>query len=55
MRKQLENILEKSMFASRWLLAPIYIVLSLTLFIIMVKVIQEFVHEFSPFSGNVYK
>ena len=49
MRKQLENLLEKSMFSSRWLLAPIYIVLSLTLFIIMVKVIQEFIHEFSHF------
>ena len=49
MRKQLENLLEKSMFSSRWLLAPIYIVLSLTLFIIMVKVIQEFIHEISHF------
>ena len=49
MGKQLENILEKSMFSSRWLLAPIYIVLSLTLFVIMVKVIQEFIHEFSHF------
>ena len=49
MRKQLENLLEKSMFSSRWLLAPIYIVLSLTLFIIMVKVLQEFIHEFTHF------
>ena len=49
MRKQLENLLEKAMFSSRWLLAPIYIILSLTLFVIMVKVIQEFVHEFSHF------
>ena len=49
MRKQLENLLEKAMFSSRWLLAPIYIVLSLTLFVIMIKVIQEFIHEFSHF------
>jgi len=49
MRKQFENLLEKSMFSSRWLLAPIYIVLSLTLFVIMMKVIQEFIHEFSHF------
>ena len=49
MRKQLENLLEKAMFSSRWLLAPIYIILSLTLFVIMVKVIQEFIHEFSHF------
>lgn len=45
MRKYLEDILERSMFASRWVLAPIYIILSLTLFVIMVKVIQEFLHE----------
>ena len=49
MRKQFEDLLEKAMFSSRWLLAPIYIVLSLTLFIIMLKVIQEFIHEFSHF------
>ena len=49
MRKQLENLLEKAMFSSRWLLAPIYVILSLTLFVIMVKVIQEFIHEFSHF------
>ena len=49
MRKQLENLLEKAMFSSRWLLAPIYVVLSLTLFVIMVKVLQEFIHEFSHF------
>ena len=45
MKSFLENILERSMFASRWVLSPIYIVLSLTLFVIMFKVIQEFIHE----------
>ena len=43
----LENLLEKSIFASRWLLAPIYIVLSISLFFITVKVIQELIH-FAP-------
>ena len=45
MKNSIENILERSMFASRWVLSPIYIVLSLTLFVIMIKVIQEFIHE----------
>ena len=45
MKSYIENILERSMFASRWVLAPIYIVLSLTLFVIMIKVIQEFILE----------
>ena len=45
MKSYIENILERSMFASRWVLAPIYVVLSLTLFVIMLKVIQEFIHE----------
>jgi uncharacterized protein (TIGR00645 family) len=45
MGRFLENLLERAMFASRWVLSPIYIVLSLTLFLIMIKVIQEFMHE----------
>ena len=45
MKNFIENILERSMFASRWVLSPIYVVLSLTLFVIMIKVIQEFIHE----------
>ena len=43
----LENLLEKSIFASRWLLAPVYIVLSISLFFITIKVIQELLH-FAP-------
>ena len=43
----LENLLEKSIFASRWLLAPVYIVLSISLFFITVKVIQELIY-FAP-------
>ena len=41
MRDFLENSLEKLIFASRWLLAPIYVVLCLSLFFITVKVVQE--------------
>ena len=47
MKDYIENSLEKSIFASRWFLAPIYIVLSISLFFITVKVIQEFMH-FAP-------
>jgi|TARA_B110000438_G_scaffold297082_1_gene342878 uncharacterized protein (TIGR00645 family) len=47
MRSFIENTLEKSIFASRWFLAPIYVVLSISLFFITIKVIQEFIH-FSP-------
>ena len=43
----LEDLLEKSIFASRWLLAPIYIVLSISLFFITIKVVQELLH-FAP-------
>jgi len=43
----LENLLEKSIFASRWLLAPVYIVLSISLFFITIKVIQELFY-FAP-------
>ena len=49
MQKKIENFVERSMFASRWFMAPVYIVLSITLFVIMVKVIQEFIHELSHF------
>ena len=44
-RENLENSLESSMFASRWFMAPVYVVLSLSLAVIMLKVIQEFLHN----------
>ena len=47
MLKKLEYLLELFIFNSRWLLTPIYIVLVLTLIIIGLKTIQEFVHYFS--------
>ena len=45
MFKKLESILENVIFNSRWLLTPIYIVLVLTLIIIGVKTVQEFLYE----------
>ena len=44
MRKTIEDILERVIFASRWLMAPVYLVLSISLFFITVKVLQEFGH-----------
>ena len=41
-REKIEDVLERSMFASRWLMAPVYVVLSLSLAFIMIKVLQEF-------------
>ena len=46
MRDFLEDFLERLIFASRWLLAPIYLVLCLSLLFITVKVIQETVNYF---------
>ena len=40
----IENIIEKGIFSSRWFMAPIYIVLSITLGIIALKSVQEFLH-----------
>ena len=50
-RENLENTLESSMFASRWFMAPVYVVLSLSLAVIMLKVVQEFTHNISTFYG----
>jgi len=41
-RDTIEDVLERSMFASRWLMAPVYVALSLSLAFIMIKVLQEF-------------
>ena len=45
MKKQIENMLEKAIFASRWFMAPVYLALSISLFFIPVKVLQEFFHS----------
>ena len=51
LRETLEHTLESSMFASRWFMAPVYVVLSLSLAVIMLKVVQEFTHNLSMFYG----
>ena len=50
-RENLENALASSMFASRWFMAPVYVVLSLSLAVIMLKVVQEFIHNIPAFYG----
>lgn len=42
--KSLEHLFEKLMFASRWLLAPIYIGLSLAVLALGIKFFQEVIH-----------
>ena len=44
LKDYIEESLEKSMFASRWFMAPVYIVLSISLAVITLKVVQEFLH-----------
>ena len=44
MREFIENGIEKSIFASRWLLAPVYLVLCISLAFVALKVLQEFLH-----------
>jgi len=43
----MEKLIEKSLFASRWLLAPIYLGMSLVLLALCVKFFQELFHVFS--------
>lgn len=43
----LERTIEKSLFASRWLLAPLYLGLSLTLLALGIKFFQEIIHVFT--------
>jgi uncharacterized protein (TIGR00645 family) len=40
----MERLIEKTMYASRWLLAPIYLGLSLGLLALAVKFFQEIIH-----------
>ena len=44
--KSLELLVEKTMYASRWLLAPIYVGLSLAVFALGIKFFQELIHIF---------
>jgi len=43
----MEKIIEKTLYASRWLLTPIYLGLALTLIALAVKFFQEIFHVFS--------
>jgi len=49
MMKNFEDIIEYGIFASRWFLAPIYVVLSISLFFVSIKTVQELIH-FAPMS-----
>jgi len=40
----MENILEKTLYATRWLLAPVYLGLSLALLMLTIKFFQEMLH-----------
>lgn len=40
----MERFIENTMYASRWLLAPIYLGLSLDLLILALKFFQEIIH-----------
>ena len=42
----MENLIEKVLYASRWLMAPIYLGMSLLLLALAVKFFQELVHIF---------
>lgn len=48
--KKIENLLEKTIFASRWILAPFYLGLSLSLLVLL----YEFVHEIIDFIKIVH-
>lgn len=45
--KQVESVLERALFASRWLLVPFYIGLVLALALLVVKFAKEFIHFLS--------
>lgn len=42
----MESFLEKTMYAARWLLAPIYLGLSLAIFLLFIKFFEEIFHVF---------
>lgn len=41
---KIEHVLESLVFGSRWLLAPLYLGLAVTLALIAIKFLQEFIH-----------
>jgi uncharacterized protein (TIGR00645 family) len=48
LQEKIENSLERLMYASRWILAPVYVGLSLALLALFIKFFQELYH-FIPF------
>jgi uncharacterized protein (TIGR00645 family) len=44
MFKRIESLIEKTLFASRWLQAPLYLGLAITLIVLVVKFFEELVH-----------
>jgi len=40
----MEKILERTMYASRWILAPIYLGLSIAIFLLGIKFFEELIH-----------
>jgi uncharacterized protein (TIGR00645 family) len=43
-RETIESVLEKTLFASRWLLAPFYLGLAISIAILLIKFAQELFH-----------
>jgi uncharacterized protein (TIGR00645 family) len=41
--QRLQRLLERGLFAARWLLAPVYVVMVLLLLLIVIKMVQQFV------------
>jgi uncharacterized protein (TIGR00645 family) len=42
--RQIEHLMEAAIFASRWILAPFYLGLALSLFVLLIKFLFELVH-----------
>ena len=52
MLKSLEKLMESLMFASRWLLAPFYFGLIISLFFLLIVFVKEIIHFTLNFSTN---
>ena len=52
MLKNLEKFMERFMFASRWLLAPFYFGLIISLFFLLIVFVKEIIHYVLNFSTN---
>ena len=52
MLKNIEKFMERFMFASRWLLAPFYFGLIISLFFLLIVFVKEIIHYVLNFSTN---